>query len=825
MLLCNAIVGNYDESNFKTVPERLLIERRMIMSGSSDSNTIYILFRVMPSENDFIPKGNQGLIINYYSMNKSEYNYDENNKKCHYLVPIYNDYNVFCYWISSRYLRIKKKELCFAISDFIKEYWKQPIFTREFTNDIFMSNNNVLSFGSIPDDYPGYNRIINIEREENVQMICINLKYRNKDFIIIENLIESTKALLAPSSVFNGNSTIKDFYISEEQDLEQENEQELEQKQENELERDRDLEKDLKQNQEQKQEQEKKKEQEQNNKYQTQDVEKMCENEKMRNEVVLIPDISNKEDPKVFLNDYTVKEEEDILKNESNCELMFTSTQKNDSESSHLFTVCTGTNVNIIHHKKLNSATSNSLAINKEEVVINQISESNKRKNTISNTNECQITNSPLTLEAEITPITTPVNRNFKNRVKNKNNEGFQEIHSKTDLIQRNYSIIQSVDHFSSTHNFDTCKTRNQLNSFLPPGMQIDAGIGNINQMNREELILNRIESARKNVNLNHRIYSGGNFFGGCIQGNRAKISGEGGICAGIGNYSICTNNHAGGTIINSIGRINGNYNASFDNNIDILSKKFNRVIGKADYLLEQLSNNGDPNIKFQRVKNEADSYNENPFNRKSRLSNSSSSLINSLQYHPFDFQKSTNSQVLLDNTFNIRNVIVEKQAQVPYNSNADQTNQKNSKNFNYSRESNLSIVNSNDVEIKKVFVDVQINTHLDNSNDEVEQNVEPLEIPQTKSNHKESLEQVVDSEKVQEPLEKGLQTVDFDEKLRESNSFEEVEEVEIRRRSIIDPELIEVDFYVNGGKLKSSFSILNILLSRWSGIPIVSKL
>ncbi|KAL3126358.1 hypothetical protein CHM_8g1380 [Cryptosporidium hominis] len=560
-------------------------------------------------------------------------------------------------------------------------------------------------------------------------------------------------------------------------------------------------------------------------------MEEMRENEEIGNEVDIISIISYKKDQKVASNEYSMKEEDDILKNEIDYKSMCISTQKNSTENLQLLTICSETNVNITQNKKPNSVTSNSLVINREEVIINQVPEYNINKNTISNTNECQITNSPLTLDAAITPITTPVKRSAKNKINNQNNEILPEIYSKTDIIQKKCSAIQNFDNFSSTNNFNTCKTRNQVNSFLPPGMQIDTGIGNTNQINREKLILNRIESARKNVNLNHRIHSGGNFFGGYIHANRIKVPGENGICGGINNYSICTNNHMGGPIINSSNRINGNYNANFDNNIDILSKKFNRAIGKADYLLEQLSNSGDSNNKFQRIKNEVDSYNENYCNRKSRPANSSSSIINSFQNHSFDFQKSANNQTLFDNAFNIRDEMLEKQVQTLCNNNKNNDNnvaekiiQKKTKNFNYTRESNLSIVNSNQLEIKKVLVDVQINTQLDNSNDKSEKNVDSLEISQTKLNHKENFNQVTDLEKVAKTLEKKIETIDLDEKLKESDSVE-VEEVEIRRRSIIDPELVEVDFYVNGGKLKSSFSILNILLSRWSGIPIVSKL
>ncbi|KAJ1612453.1 hypothetical protein OJ252_1262 [Cryptosporidium canis] len=817
MLLCNAIVGNYDESNFEKIPERLLMERRMIMSGNLDSNTVYILFRIITSDKDISPRENQGLVINYQSVSNTEESGCNDNKKCHYLIPIYNDYNVFCYWTSSRYLKVKKRELRFTISGFIKEYWKQPIFTQEFKcdNDLVGGNNNVICFGDSFKDYQGYNRVIHIEKEENVQIICINLKYKNKDFIIVENLVESIKALSAPSSIFNGNDTIKEFYLSEEQCPEKVSLDELEKN---------------KGGSDSQEEPEK-----------NQDLEYKIEEISSEIDKIPIDSCSKYDNLEQPLDDVVFNDESDLINEEEGCIPVCISAQDIVNETSQSLTVCTEANVSITQQMDSTLEISNSWSTSHMEVEITSNQDVEKSRDKISNfnTGEYQIANSSLTLETFITPaIATPVARHHNLKTGVVDNENVQDMHPKTDLIQRNRSISTNNNISSVDNHFNTCNTRHHATSFLPPGMQIGTtGMGNISQVNKEELILNRIESARKNVNFNCRVHSGGTLMGGSIHGiGRARIPGSRGGISGIPNsYNICPNNYANGVMVNSSNVLNGASHIGIESNyhINLLSKRFNRIIGKTDYLLEQLSNNADINFKFNKnLKDPEDDFGDR-LAQRSRAAASSSSLSScSDPYNMFSNFKgsslqvgSNNHQMAFDNAFNIKGQIVDQHAKILLSAKDEQDNKVIiPKNFNYTRESNLSIVDNSETMISKNCVDVQVDAQLDMELDDSDKGVkEPVE---ASDGQYDSADESDDDKVVVGDSGGGeLQTVDFDVKLVGSETQEDIEEVEVRRRSIIDPELVEIDFYVNGGRLKSSFSILNIIFSRWSGMPIISKL
>lgn len=847
MLLCNAIVGNYYDEN-KTVPEKLLMERRMIMSGNSDSNTIYILFRVITSDKDTTPRENQGLIISYQAISSKPEkgsNVSESNKKCHYLVPIYNDCNVFCYWISSRYLKVRKKDFCFAISDFVKEYWKQPTFTQEFTGDegdYGGNNSNMVCFGSVSrDDYLGYNRVISIEKEENVQMVCVNLKYRNRDFIIIENLIESAKALSAPCSIFDGNDTIKEFYMNEEQDEEMEGLEELG-------------------------EQVEKLEPLEVEKLEPGEPEEMSKMEKLeperlleQDQVKLMIEYGNKqveemigpvsrsgnlEENFVDSNGSAKGRREDLYRDGSCNPGCCVSARLNDSEDgSKLFTVCAETNVSITQSTSLRlSERSNPLGVNREEVVITQqvpLEQSIGNSSSSLSMDGCQMvtSSSPLTLETCITASTPPVARDFSAGEKTYYNESadFQDPRSKTDLIQRN-GLYRS----GNPNSFNTCRTRNYANSFLPPGMQIGSCVGGniVDQVNKEELILSRIESARRSVGFNYRVHmtgGGHHFLGGCVQGVGCNRGG-GMLTNAGGNCGTGWSHHVG---------VDNGYN------IELLSKRFNRVIGKADYLLEQLGSNSD--IRFGKgggrsVADGGQCCGNGSLigsGKRGRVLTDCSSSFHSLNPHHevySGFYKKNSSSsisvrpkmVVLDDkvlSAGGRDRMVDGgQRHVSQSQSflfgvlgGREVNREGEtqRSFDYTRESNLSIVNGNDsgdvsAIVKKVFVDVQVDTtQLDDLsgggvNDE-----------QDESLGQGWCESSVEDDHHPDGAER---TVDFDVDGLEVSDSCEGEEM-MRRRSVIDPELVEIDFYVNGGKLKSSFSILNIILSRWSGMPIVSKL
>lgn len=869
MLLCNAIVGNYyDENNYNAIPERLLLERRMIMSGNSDSNTIYILFRVITSDKDAAPKGNQGLMISYQAIgSKSEdsgSNENESNKKCHYLVPIYNDYNVFCYWISSKYLKIRKRDFCFTISDFIKEYWKQPAFTQEFANgsDSSSGNSNMVCFGSYSrgDDFLGYNRVINIEKEENVQMVCVNLKYRNKDFIIVENLIESAKALSAPCSIYNGNDTIKEFCMNEEQSLQKEslNSAEIEEREGQVKGFEPGEQEGLAEGA---------------SRTEPWEVEKLERAEEEPDQVRVMIDYGSKqaqeEAAPVYMESFSQRDGFDDSGLETEEGRVLSGGEINDAgsctaslangnveENSQLFTVCAETNVSIIQSMDLRPKGSlNSLGVDREEVAITQfpLEQSSRGSGSGLNANGagCQMKSSPLTLETCITPVI----RNFSIGEKSHDDCNFQEPRPKTDVIQRN-CLFKS----GNSNSFNTCKANNYANSFLPSGMQIGPGTGNIiDQMNKEELILSRIESARRNVGFNYRgeVHSagggGGHRFlgGGCIQGvgcGKARVlGGGGGLLVNLG----------GG---NGIG---GSHNVGLDNgyNIDLLSKRFNRVIGKADYLLEQLSTNSDVRggkggggrilTDGRRCGGGDDDDDDDVVvinsGKRGRVlgSGGSSSLISSScssdHYDVYSgfyinsngtnknktISRSRSSSrggnnpkmVVLDNVLSVgghSGLVGQQQHAQPQSilcsvgvGQESMSRGETLRSFDYTRESNLSIVGGNYGGDASSAI-----------TDKVQADEAVLQLCDLSG---------VDADE-QESVDQGWCDVDRAEDSGESERTVDFEVGELgsegrRRRSVIDPELVEIDFYVDGGRLKGSFSILNIILSRWSGIPTVSKL
>ncbi|KAF7458271.1 hypothetical protein HWI79_1180 [Cryptosporidium felis] len=825
MLLCNAIVGNYNECNYSTISDRLSMENSAIVAEVSDLNYLYVIFRVVPSDKDESPKSNQGLVIHYNKTGKSQ----GNNIKSHFLVPIYNEYGKFCYWISSKYLRVRKNELFFKMSYFIKEYWKEHIYVEEFINE--NDNNNVLYFGVREKDYSNYNRVIHIEREGKTQIVCVNLQFRNKGFVIVENILEPDKSFTGSSPDFDGNNTIKEFYLSQEREQDEQDSNGFEsapKSQETSLER-------------QQEDQIVTAEEKQLENFGNATSDPNSQEEETTNELSLT---ENQSETKSKTNtEFTVQtaletevksdtgiESEigvekfmQVKLEEGNCwtnsPLLLLSVNQ---ESTQKLSVCNETNVNI-------TLTRSGCNMNHEKVDLLEAS--------------C----SKIPKEEEVsTPVIKRKSVNYENHV-------FDSDYArpKTDIAKRTSSIY--YENVSLGSSFDTYGIeQSKANSFFPTSMY-DRNMQGSNQVNnREEFILSRIESARKNVGINNKTHTG-SFFQA-----RHLSQGSRGVYGCHGQHLAERSRGVGGAC-----------GVNLDHcNINLLSKKFNQIIGKTDYLLEQLNCNG-----IIRGNTSSDDSLENPngqFNlsihgnrqnsdincggasssgvMKVAIPYSSSSSISTFSSSSSSFASSFSSYALtnlqnrpikLDNIFSItsrnangRSVNLLRTSNTEEGENQKLTSEMSkyqeelSRNFDYAKVSDLSILGENP-QYEKVLVETLIDTPLKgNLKVGVHECVQGNELS-THNKASEEREEKVEAEIFASNLNIKPEIAlngDVEQKCMTKEKRESEKKLGKIGNSVIDPELVEVDFYVNEDKLVNSFSLFNAILGKWSGIPIISR-
>ncbi|KAH8740700.1 hypothetical protein FG386_002662 [Cryptosporidium ryanae] len=788
MLLCNAIVGNYSEVDCNDIIKKLCNGKNRIY-GHAETNCLNIIFRVFPYTNDDVNCSNKGLILKYFTSNNFSRNEKIVNIKKHYLIPIFNERNEMCYWISNKCLRLRQDELHFSISSYVKEYWKNPVLYDEYS----ISNNNVIYSGDFNDNYYiNYIRKIKIEKEDNTQTLCINLQYKNEEFIEIEYLNENGRMNVEKINVIDLNNKCDHDSLSNDELLKNNNENvEVLQTNDMNIEDQKNVDIDCNENKSKSDE---------------------PYNYDREHEIEII--IKSENEPEFEYDNYA----ENRVVTESKTEKV-----NNDKVESDHYNVDYITSENINGLKDINN--NDNIIINSNEMDVNENQNINYIKNVDLELNKGDL--NKCNLDLNLFSVCNEVNINIQDLKNNIDKKLGKNIQGKVELFTENSNSnkesvtleviddiitpvirqIKSRSKYDKEHDFGAT-TRSEFykveNSFYSKDINnisfipsnIKTNISNFNSrydgINKELMILNRIETTRKNVNLNNKM-------------NLYKNNNQ---------FSVY-NNHYTNLNINDSHNNNNINNAVNCVNIDLLSNRFNRIIGKTDFLLEQLnncdSNNNNKHLNYGKLREM----------KYIKERNANKLFSNQRPFSPYSNHNSIDSPGVLNKLeYNKVNQFI--------NQDSINNTDNNKTCLELSKESCLSIINVNcnddnyssgnennadvETEIKNIQVlEIQMN-------DKGDKNLDSAAAILSDENNKYDDHDHIDHKDIRHKNFNASSAV-------ETKKRDYINENKGLNGSLFDPELTEIDFYLNENKSINSFSIMNIILSKWSGIPTISRL
>ncbi|KAH7649889.1 hypothetical protein FG379_001733 [Cryptosporidium bovis] len=834
MLLSNAILGNYGEIDHNNIISRFFNEKNKIYDNAGLSY-VNIIFRVFPSADDNdINCSNKGLILKYFTSNNFSMNEKILSIKNHHLIPVFNEYNDICYWISNKCLKLRQDELHFSISSYVKEYWKHPVLCGEY----YITNNNVIYSSDVNESYYiDYRRKIKIEREDKIQTLCIDLQFKNEKFIRIEYLNEDKRNNIDNISVIDLNNKREHDTISNDELTTRNDDNNVELLNNNiNIFKEQDIESEftdyndinklgdsfnynveneieilIKSDDESEYVEYSKDKVEINSKDESSEV-NVAENGYYNDANITNDDISEFDDSVVIhSNDLDNHTSSNVNYIENNGYKLTENECTKQNFDLNMFSVCNEININI-----RNEISNKNISLEKkvqdriDKYPENSIKNNNSNKNSV-------------TLEV-IDDMITPIIRQIKNRSKCDRDYERQQ-NSETNNRSEFYRVESGLYYKNSNHT-----------SFIPSNTRTDGNIviARDNNINKELMILNRIETTRKNVNLNN------------------KIS----VCKNNNQFFVCNNQ--------SPHHSSNNYNNNIINhvNIDLLSDKFNRIIGKTDFLLEQLNsydNNINNNNHYNNSYKDFNYRKPNGIRQNSEKNNIKLLISNQKKYLSYLANKSNSS------SSKINKLESERMNELINEDSCTNINRMNKTRLELSKESCLSIISENnqddntDINSKTIntkVIDNQTNSHDDkssnkiitvlnnndndifsnnicNKNDNIDLNHIFIDVSSIKSDK--NVDVNINNDNIVCNSDNVIVNSNNDNSNNNNNnntqSVDSIKEKDFTienkgfNSTLFDPELTEMDFYLNENRYINSFSIMNIILSKWSGIPTISRI